>query len=128
MDLEKWGKKIQAVAETTAKKAGDQVQIARLSIDKATFEKEMADAFTALGRHCYLNYEKENMVLSGIKEYKADIDNLKLKIAAIEREIEEVKASCHDSCDFTVPYEEKTDNAEIAFTSENESKPENTEE
>lgn len=118
MDLEKWGKKLHAVAENTAKKAGNQVQIAKLSIDKTTLQKEMTDVFTALGKYCYLNYENENAALLGIKEYKNDIENLKLKIAELDKEIEEVKTSGHEDNDFSVSYEEKTDDSQIAFTPE----------
>ena len=105
MDFSKFGKKVQAVAQSTAKKAGEQVQIAKLQIDKTTVNKEMTDAFTALGKYCYLNFENQDMLLSGIKEYKKDIDSLKMKIAEIENEIEDVKQE--DDAEINVQYQEK---------------------
>lgn len=103
MDFSKFGKKFQAVAQSTAKKAGEQVQIAKLQIDKTTVNKEMTDAFTALGKYCYLNFANQDMLLSGIKEYKRDIDSLKMKISEIENEIEDFK---QEDGELNVQYQE----------------------
>lgn len=105
MDFSKFSKKVQAVASNTAKKAGEQVQIAKLQIDKTSVNKEMTDAFTALGKYCYLNLEKEDL-LEGAKQYKKDIDELKLKIAELDREIALVKESNQDE-EITADFEEK---------------------
>ena len=105
MDFSKFSKKVQAVASSTAKKAGEQVQIAKLQIDKTTVTKEMTDAFTALGKYCYLNLDKEDF-LEGAKEYKRDIDELKLKIADLDKEIALVKENDSDE-EITADFEEK---------------------
>ena len=105
MDFSKFSKKVQAVASTTAKKAGEQVQIAKLQIDKTTINKDITDAFTALGKYCYLNLDKEELV-EGIKEYKRDIDELKLKIAALDKEIASVKES-DEAEELNVEFEEE---------------------
>ena len=119
MDFEKFTRKFQEVAETTAKKAGDQVQIAKLGIDKASIQKELNDAFTALGKYCYLNIGNIDGAMNGIKEYKRDIDDLKLKIGEIEREIESVKKQGSDKEDsIEVLYTEKTEDEVITFKPE----------
>ena len=105
MDFSKFSKKVQAVASSTAKKAGEQVQIAKLQIDKTTINKDITDAFTALGKYCYLNLDKEELV-EGIKEYKRDIDELKLKVAALDKEIASVKEN-DEADEINVDFEEK---------------------
>ena len=110
MDFSKFSKKVQAVASTTAKKAGEQVQIAKLQIDKTTVNKDITDAYTALGKYCYLNMESEDLI-EGIKEYKKDIDELKLKVAALEREIASVKTEGEEVTNLDVDFEEAAEEA-----------------
>ncbi len=105
MDFSKFSKKVQEVASSTAKKAGEQVQIAKLQIDKTTIGKEMTDAFTAFGKYCYFNMDKEDFI-EGAKQYKKDIDELKLKIANLDKEIASMRVSDEEK-EITADFEEK---------------------
>lgn len=53
MAFEKIGKVLGNIASTTAKKAGEQVQITKLGIDRAGLEKQIEGVYAAIGRYCY---------------------------------------------------------------------------
>ncbi|MEG1849619.1 MAG: hypothetical protein RR197_03590, partial [Oscillospiraceae bacterium] len=87
MGFEDLGKKLGAFASVTAKKAGEQVQITRLGIDRAGLEKEVEEVYAAIGRFCYTRLKAGNPMAAEIGEYCVDIDALRAQIAEIDEEI-----------------------------------------
>ena len=102
MDFDRFSRKIGIFASQTAKKAGDQMQIAKLGMDKAGVEKEIDDVYLAMGRYCYSRYKAENAVSDQIREYCQSVDGFKDQIAAIEAEIAQRKAE-RDSTEYGTP-------------------------
>ncbi|MEG2174276.1 MAG: hypothetical protein RR135_02175 [Oscillospiraceae bacterium] len=87
MGIEKIGKKFGAFASVTAKKAGEQAQIARLNLDAAGLEKEIDGVYMAMGRYCYTKAKAGDSMSAEVMEYCADIDSLHMQIASIRKEI-----------------------------------------
>lgn len=87
MALEKFGKILGDIASTTAKKAGKQVNITRLSLDRAGIEKQIEGIYTAMGRYCYTQMQEGIECAPALTRYREDIDLLLEQIAALDREI-----------------------------------------
>lgn len=105
--LEQIGKKIGDFATSTAKKAGDQVQIAKLALDKAGLEKDIDGVYAAIGRYCYTKVKAGESMPAELNDYCADIDALFRQVAAIEDEIAAYKSGRDD-----VVYAEATETVE----------------
>ncbi len=87
MDIQSLKKKLGAAAAIAAKKAGDQVLIARLGIEKAGLEKRVDEAFLAIGKYCYTQARTIANLPKEIEAYCVDIDVLREQILELEEEI-----------------------------------------
>lgn len=101
MALEKFGKMIGNLASTTAKKAGEQVQITKLGIDRAAIDRQMEGIYAAMGRYCY-NLIKEGRELpEELLEYCRDIDTLIEQQKQLDDQITAHKTE-RDAAEYTV--------------------------
>ena len=119
MDLDRFSKKLGVFASQTAKKAGDQVQIAKLGMDKAGIEKEMDDVYLAMGRHCYSRFKAGDPLSVQIREYCDAIDTCKAQISLLESEIAQRKAD-RDSAEYATPAEPAASSSEPSGAEPNE--------
>lgn len=101
MGLEKFGKLIGNIASTTAKKAGEQVQIAKLGIDRAGVERQIEGVYAAMGRYCYSKVKAGESMPEELLEYCRDIDVLVQQIADLDLEIAQHKIE-RDSAEYSV--------------------------
>ncbi|PWM21575.1 MAG: hypothetical protein DBX44_08355 [Oscillospiraceae bacterium] len=101
MALEKIGKVLGNIASTTAKKAGEQVQITRLGIDRAALEKQIEGVYAAIGRYCYSKAKSGDPIPDEILDYCRDIDQINSQIAAIDEEIARHRTE-RDAAEYTV--------------------------
>lgn len=88
MPFEKFGKMIGNIAATTAKVAGEQVQITKLGIDRAGIERQIEGVYAAMGRYCYSRIKSGASLPEELLEYGRDIDALMEQLAEIDSEIE----------------------------------------
>ena len=101
MALEKFGKMLGNMASTTAKKATEQAQIAKLGLDRAGIERQIEGVYAAMGKFCY------NLIKSGaelpeeLNEYCRDIDTLNAQLAELENSIAAHKTA-RDAAEYTV--------------------------
>ncbi len=89
MGLELFGKKLGGLASAAAKKAGEQMQITKLGIDKAGLEKELEEVYSALGRFCYQKISEQGEIPEGMAAYFENINRLKEQMNELEEQIEE---------------------------------------
>lgn len=101
MAFEKIGKVLGNIATTTAKKAGEQVQITKLGIDRAGLEKQIEGVYAAIGRYCYSKAKAGEMLPEEMLDYCRDIDLLYQQIEAIDAEISQHRSE-RDSAEYTV--------------------------
>lgn len=87
MALEKFKKIVTGVANTTVKKAGEQVQITKLDLERSTIEREIKDIYTDIGRHCYAQMKEGAAFDEYVAERCADVDERAKKIVALETRI-----------------------------------------
>ena len=87
MGFEEFGKLLSGFAATTAAKAGEQVWIARLSIDKAGLEKQIEGVYAAMGRYCHTLKKRGGSLSEDLLEYCRDVETLEGQIAALEAQI-----------------------------------------
>jgi len=87
MSLEKFKRIVTGVANTTVKKAGEQVQITKLDIEKAAIEREIKEIYTEIGRHCYSQIKECAQFDEYVADRCASIDERAKKIVAIETRI-----------------------------------------
>jgi hypothetical protein len=87
MGLDSFGKLLGSIASTTAKKAGEQVQITKLSIDKAGLEKQIEGVYCAMGRYCHARARRGETLLEELLEYCRDVEALEKQIALLDEEI-----------------------------------------
>lgn len=88
MPFEKFGKMIGSIAASTAKVAGEQVQITKLGIDRAGVERQIEGVYAAMGRYCYSRIKAGDDLPPELSEYSRDIDALMEQLAEIDNEIE----------------------------------------
>lgn len=91
MGFEKFSKVLGNIASTTAKKAGEQVQIAKLGIDRAGLERQIEGVYAAIGRYCYSKVKAGETMPEELLDYCRDIDVLMQQIADLDLEIEQHK-------------------------------------
>ena len=101
MGFEKFGKIIGNIASTTAKKAGEQVQIAKLGIDRAGLERQIEGVYAAIGRYCYSKVKAGENMPEELLDYCRDIDVLMQQIADLDLEIEQHKNE-RDAAEYSV--------------------------
>lgn len=101
MGFEKFGKILGNIASTTAKKAGEQVQIAKLGIDRAGLERQIEGVYAAIGRYCYSKVKAGETMPEELLDYCRDIDVLMQQIADLDLEIEQHKNE-RDAADYSV--------------------------
>lgn len=88
MALENFKKLVTNVTSTTVKKAGEQVKITKLELEKNRVEKEIEDIYAEIGRYCYAK-RKEGLALDdAVAEYCGEIDTLANQIAEITNRID----------------------------------------
>ena len=87
MALENLGRKIGALASLTAKKAGEQAQIAKLNIDIGSLEKDIDSICLAIGRYCYEKYGAGVEFPKEVMDYCAEINQLKGQIGELNEEL-----------------------------------------
>ena len=91
MGFEKFSKVLGNIASTTAKKAGEQVQIAKLGIDRAGLERQIEGVYAAIGRYCYSKVKAGESMPEELLDYCRDIDVLMQQIADLDLEIAQHK-------------------------------------
>lgn len=96
MGFENFGKKLSTMASVAAKKTNEQVQIAKLNLDKAGLEKDIDGVYLAMGKYNYAAYKNGIAVSSDLLDYCAEIDKLKAEIALLTEQIAKVKESDDD--------------------------------
>lgn len=101
MAFEKIGKVLGNIASTTAKKAGEQVQITKLGIDRAGLEKQIEGVYAAIGRYCYSKAKAGESLPEEMLDYCRDIDLLYQQIEEIDEEISQHKSE-RDAAEYTV--------------------------
>ena len=101
MAFEKFGKMIGNIASTTAKKAGEQAQIAKLGLDRAGLERQIEGVYAAMGRYCYSKIKEGIRFPEEINEYCRDIDTLKEQLEELEQNIAAHKEA-RDAAEYTV--------------------------
>ncbi len=101
MAFEKIGKMLGNIASTTAKKAGEQVQITKLGIDRAGLEKQIEGVYAAIGRYCYSKAKAGETLPDETLDYCRDIDLLYQQIEEIDAEISQRKNE-RDAAEYTV--------------------------
>lgn len=101
MGFEKFGKILGNIASTTAKKAGEQVQIAKLGIDRAGLERQIEGVYAAIGRYCYSKVKAGETMPEELLDYCRDIDVLMQQIADLDLEIEQHKNE-RDAAEYSV--------------------------
>lgn len=101
MGFEKFGKILGNIASTTAKKAGEQVQIAKLGIDRAGLERQIEGVYAAIGRYCYSKVKAGESMPEELLDYCRDIDVLMQQIADLDLEIEQHKNE-RDAVEYSV--------------------------
>ncbi|WMJ82628.1 hypothetical protein ACS3UN_02740 [Oscillospiraceae bacterium LTW-04] len=109
MGFEKFGKIIGNIASTTAKKAGEQVQIAKLGIDRAGLERQIEGVYAAIGRYCYSKVKAGETMPEELLDYCRDIDVLMQQIADLDLEIEQHKNE-RDTAEYSVATDIPEDN------------------
>ncbi len=109
MGFEKFGKILGNIASTTAKKAGEQVQIAKLGIDRAGLERQIEGVYAAIGRYCYSKVKAGETMPEELLDYCRDIDVLMQQIADLDLEIEQHKNE-RDAAEFSVATDIPEDN------------------
>ena len=101
MAFEKFGKMLGNMASTTAKKASEQAQIAKLGLDRTGIERQIEGAYAAMGKFCY------NLIKSGaelpeeLTQYCRDIDALNAQLAELQNSIAAHKTA-RDAAEYTV--------------------------
>lgn len=122
MALEKLGKVLGSIANTTAKKATEQVQITKLGIDRASIERQIEGVYAAMGRFCYSRCKAGDALSEELREYCRDVDLLVEQIAALDDEIAQRKAE-RDAADYSAATEfaaeilpRRDDPAEASYT------------
>lgn len=111
MAFENFGKIIGNIASTTAKKAGEQVQIAKLGIDRAGIERQVEGVYAAMGRYCYSKVKAGEEMPEELLEYCRDIDVLAQQMADLDLEIAQHKNE-RDSAEYSVATEIEVEAAE----------------
>ena len=101
MAFEKFGKMIGNIATTTAKKAGEQAQIAKLGLDRAGIERQIEGVYAAMGRYCYSKIKEGEKFPEELGEYCRDIDTLKEQLKSLEDDIAAHKEA-RDAAEYTV--------------------------
>ena len=101
MAFEKFGKMIGNIASTTAKKAGEQAQIAKLGLDRAGIERQIEGVYAAMGRFCYSKIKEGEVLPEQLNEYCRDIDALNAQLAELETSIAAHKTA-RDAAEYTV--------------------------
>ena len=101
MAFEKFGKMIGNIASTTAKKAGEQAQIAKLGLDRAGIERQIEGVYAAMGRYCYSKINEGAQFPEELNEYCRDIDTLKEQLKELEDNIAAHKEA-RDAAEYTV--------------------------
>ncbi len=101
MGFEKFSKILGNIASTTAKKAGEQVQIAKLGIDRAGLERQIEGVYAAIGRYCYSKVKAGENMPEELLDYCRDIDVLMQQIADLDLEIEQHKSE-RDAAEYSV--------------------------
>ncbi|MDD3203712.1 MAG: hypothetical protein PHZ05_08135 [Pygmaiobacter massiliensis] len=101
MGFEKFGKILGNIASTTAKKAGEQVQIAKLGIDRVGLERQIEGVYAAIGRYCYSKIKAGETMPEELLDYCRDIDVLMQQIADLDLEIEQHKNE-RDAAEYSV--------------------------
>lgn len=109
MGFEKFGKILGNIASTTAKKAGEQVQIAKLGIDRAGLERQIEGVYAAIGRYCYSKVKAGETMPEELLDYCRDIDVLMQQIADLDLEIEQHKNE-RDAAEYSVATDIPEDN------------------
>ena len=92
MAFENFGKKLGAMASTASKKAGEQVQVAKLTLDKAGLEKDIEGIYIAMGRYCFTFLKDRENLPEELTSYCKEVESLKSQISQINNEI----ANCKD--------------------------------
>lgn len=101
MAFENIGKILGNIASTTAKKAGEQVQITKLGMDRAGIERQIEGVYAAMGRYCYSRVKAGDDMPEELHEYCRDIDVLMDQIKQLEGEIKQHKSE-RDSAEYIV--------------------------
>lgn len=101
MAFEKFGKMIGNIASTTAKKAGEQAQIAKLGLDRAGIERQIEGVYAAMGRYCYSKIKEGAAFPEELTEYCRDIDTLNDQLKELEENIAAHKEA-RDAAEYTV--------------------------
>ena len=109
MGFEKFGKILGNIASTTAKKAGEQVQIAKLGIDRAGLERQIEGVYAAIGQYCYSKVKAGETMPEELLDYCRDIDVLMQQIADLDLEIEQHKNE-RDAAEYSVATDIPEDN------------------
>lgn len=92
--------KAKTVAETAGKKTADFVELARLKMNAAEIEKDIASTYEGLGRLIYDGRKDEQDVSPMIEECIAKVDELQVKLREVRRKIcEYQKAVRCENCD-----------------------------
>lgn len=113
MGFEKFGKILGNIASTTAKKAGEQVQIAKLGIDRAGLERQIEGVYAAIGRYCYSKVKAGENMPEELLDYCRDIDVLMQQIADLDLEIEQHKNE-RDAAEYSVSADFTSDTIPVA--------------
>lgn len=113
MGFEKFGKILGNIASTTAKKAGEQVQIAKLGIDRAGLERQIEGVYAAIGRYCYSKVKAGETMPEELLDYCRDIDVLMQQIADLDLEIEQHKNE-RDAAEYSVAADFADDTIPVA--------------
>jgi len=104
--FEKFKKVVQNVTDTTVKKTGEQVQITKLSLEKANLEKEIDALYTKIGRHCYTLSKAGEQFDEAIGASIAEVDALAAQVAELESRISAHKAE-RDGAQYQLHFEDK---------------------
>lgn len=125
MAFENLGKMISNIASTTAKKAGEQVQITKLGIDRAGIERQMEGVYAAMGRYCYNKLKAGESLPEELMEYCRDVDTLAEQLKALDGEIEQHKTE-RDAAQYDIQIKGSAPSS-VEYTSESVITPEQEE-
>ena len=85
------------VASTTAKKASEQIQITKIGIEKAGIDKQIEEAYVAIGKRCMAHYKAGDTIPEEILDYCKDIDSLMAQLAEMKEKMEQHRQVRDDS-------------------------------
>ncbi len=90
------------VANIACKKTGKAVNYSKLKFNVADINRKISNHYEEIGRALYCSRKEESDKSHEINEHIAAIDNLKMQVESLAREIENLKGEKCCECECTV--------------------------